>query len=407
MANSISTLALHGGEAVRSKPFPGWPQFDDTEERRLLEVLHSGAWWRYAGDQVKRFEEEFARTHDSRFALAVCTGTLALEACFSTLKLEPGDEVLVPSYTFVATATAVVMNQATPVFVDISPETLNIDLDHAAECITPKTRAIAVVHFGGLPCDMDSVRTFAGKHNLRVVEDAAHAHGARWDGKGVGSHSDIAGFSFQASKNMTGGEGGMILTDDEDLLTRAVSRHSYGQRPGHPWYSHHIVSTNLRMTEWQGAILRSQLERLPEQTSRRLANARKIDATIRDLPGLSVIGSTDPRAAERAYHLYSFRFDPSGPASKEKFVEALTAEGIPCSGGYPVPLYRQPLFESIQPPAGMPSYSELRLPRVEQACSETVWILQNALLGDEDDTADIIRALEKVSVQREGLGEGG
>lgn len=404
MVTSKPTLALHGGEPVRSRPFLSWPQFDSNEERLLLEVLHSGGWWRYGGHHVKAFEEAFAAEHGAKFGLAVSSGTLALETCVSALELEPGDEVLVPSYTFVATATSVIMNAATPVFVDVSEETLNLDLEHAEQCVTSKTRAIAVVHFAGLPCDMEAVNAFAQKHNLRVIEDAAHAHGAKWDGQGVGSHGDISAFSFQASKNMTGGEGGILLTNDERLMTWAVSRHSYGQRPGHPWYSHHVVSTNLRMTEWQGAILRAQFDRMPEQNRRRLQAAAQLDAAIRELPGLSVVGSTDPRAAERAYHLYCFRFEPSEDISKEAFVKALEAEGIPCTGGYPVPLHRQPLFEHVKGPAQSPSYAELHLPGVEKACREVVWIRQTALLGEEQDTSDIVRALEKVVAQKEVLG---
>jgi len=388
---------------LRSKPFPSWPQFDENEERRLLRTLRSGKWFRFDGEEVRKFEEAFAEAHDSRFGLAVSSGTTALEAGLTALNLEPGDEVLVPSYTFVATATAVIVSSGTPVFVDVSLDTLNIDLAHAERCITPRTRAIVPVHFAGLPCDMEAVNAFAAKHNLRVVEDAAHAHGARWDGKGVGSHGDIAGFSFQASKNMTGGEGGIVLTDDEALFTQVVSRHSYGQRPGHPWYSHHVVSTNLRMTEWQGAILRSQLERMPGQNRRRLENARLLDQAIASLPGLSLIGSADPRAADRAYHLYCFRFEPSGTVSKKSFCEALEAEGIPCAAGYPFPLYRQPLFESVQSPPDQPVYSELNLPQAEQACREVVWFRQNALLGEEEDTRDIVRALEKVLEQKESL----
>lgn len=401
---SQSKLALLGGEPVRQQPFPSWPQHDETEEKLLLEVLRSGLWWRYGGDKVKTFEERFAKMHDAQYGLAVSSGTTSLEASFTALDLQAGDEVLVPSYTFVATATAIILSGGTPVFVDTDVETLNIDLKHAETCITERTRAIVVVHFAGLPCDMEAVQAFASQHNLFVVEDCAHAHGAKWNGKGVGSHGDIAGFSFQISKNITSGEGGIVLTDNEQLLSRAFSRHTYGQRPGQPWYSHHVVSTNLRMTEWQGAILLAQLDRLDEQNARRLRNARRIDAAIDALPGLTRIGSDDPRAAERAYHLYTFRYAPgSEGVTRQRFAEALNAEGIPCSIGYPKPLYRQPLFENVQGSPDFPAYPHLNLPQSEQLCNEVIWLGQSVLLGDDADTDDIIRALEKVMSSGDAL----
>jgi len=399
-----STLALLGGEPVRSKPFPPWPTHDEREERLLLDTLHSGNWFRYKGNKVKQFEEAFAARHDAKYGLAMSSGTTSLEAIFCALGLEPGDEVLVPSYTFVATATSVIISGATPRFVDVCPQTLNIDLKHAEECVSPRTRAVVVVHFAGLPCNMDEVMAFAERHSLYVVEDAAHAHGARWNGKGVGSHGHMGAFSFQASKNMTAGEGGIVLTDDEQLLSRAFSRHTYGQRPGHPWYSHHVVSTNLRMTEWQGAILLAQLERLDEQMRIRRQNALLLDEAIANIPALTPVKSDDPRAADRAYHLYAFRYAPGVEGlSRERFVQALQAEGIPCSIGYPVPLYKQPLFQHVQHPPDLPSYNELELPQVTQLCNEVIWLTQNLLLGDAEDTRDIIRAIEKVLANADEL----
>lgn len=392
-----NTPALLGGKPVRTKPFPAWPTFDEREERLLLDTLRSGKWFRFHGDKVAQFEQAFAERHDAKYGLAVSSGTTALEASFCALELKPGDEVLVPSYTFVATATSIIMSGATPRFVDVCPETLNIDLKHAEECLSPRTRAIVVVHFGGLPCNMDEVMAFATKHNLYVVEDSAHAHGARWNGKGVGSHGHLGAFSFQASKNMTAGEGGIVLTDDEELISLAFSRHTYGQRPGSPWYSHHVVSTNLRMTEWQGAVLLAQMERLDEQMRLRRANALMLDEAIAAMPGLTPIQSDDPRAADRAYHLYTFRYAPGVEGlSRERFVEALQAEGIPCSPGYPVPLYKQPLFRHVQHPPDLPPYHELELPQVTQLCNEVIWLTQNLLLGTAEDTRDIIRAIEKV-----------
>lgn len=394
---SVNKLALLGGTPIRTQQFPQWPVHDKREEELLLDALRTGKWWRYAGDKVAQFEKFFAQRHDAKFALAVTNGTAALEASMCAIDLQPGDEVLVPSYTFVATATAVILHGGIPRFVDVEPETLNIDLKHAEQCVTSKTKAIIPVHFGGLSCDMDAMMAFAERHNLYVVEDAAQAHGARWNGKGVGSYGHISGFSFQASKNVTAGEGGLILTDDEQLLSRAYSRHTFGRRPGQPWYTHYVVSTNLRMTEWQGAILLAQLERMDELNKLRTRNALMLNEAIAAIPGLSPIRSLDPRASERAYHLYIFRVHPEEAGiSRDRFIEALEAEGIPCETGYPFPLYEQPLFQNVPGPDDQPPYPELILPQVTQLCNEVVWIRQNMLLGTEEDTKDIIRGIEKV-----------
>jgi len=287
---------------------------------------------------------------------------------------------------------------ATPVYADIRLDDLNIDLKSVESLITPRTKGIIVVHFGGCPCDMDAVLALAEERGLWVVEDAAHAHGGKWAGKGLGSIGNAAGFSFQNSKNITAGEGGLFMTNDEALMNRAFSFHSYGQRTGYPWYSHHIVSRNLRMTEWQGAILLAQLERLEEQTKLRLANARRLDAAIAATPGLEVVGSSDPRAAERAYHLYQFRYASGFPGvTRAQFLKALSAEGVPCSAGYPVPLYKQPFMEEVKPPQGQGAYRDLNLPNAEAACRENIWLPHSLLLGTERDTQDIIDAIQKLA----------
>lgn len=391
-------LAVNGGSPVRNEPFPEWPQWTDHERKNLLEVLESGKWFRFYGEKVAEFEKRFAKAHDAAYSLAVTSGTAALEVSMAALGVGPGDEVIVPCYTFVATATAVINAGATPVYADISLDDFNIDLESAGELISPRTKGMIVVHFGGCPCDMDAVMAFARERGLWVVEDAAHAHGGKWAGRGLGSIGDAAGFSFQNSKNITAGEGGMFLTSDESLMNRAFSYHSYGQRTGFPWYSHHMVSRNLRMTEWQGAILLAQLERLEEQTARRMENARKIDAAIAAIPGLATVGSADPRAGERAYHLYQFRYATGIPGvSRKRFLEALSAEGVPCSAGYPVPLYKQPFMEEVELPPGQGAYRELQLPNAEAACEEAIWLAQSLLLGTEKDTDDIIDAIEKVA----------
>ncbi|HET7560024.1 MAG TPA: DegT/DnrJ/EryC1/StrS family aminotransferase [Limnochordia bacterium] len=401
----MSELAVLGGRPVRQSPFPSWPQFDEREVEAVVQVTRSGKWYRYSGDEVRQFEQAFADYHTAKYAQAVTSGTMALEAGLFALGVGPGDEVLVPSYTFVSTATAVVNNGAVPVFVDIDLKTLNLDLAAAETLVGPNTKAIVPVHFAGCPCDMEAVTAFAKRHGLKVLEDAAHSHGGFWDNRGLGSLGDCGAFSFQFSKNLTCADGGIVLTSDQALATRLFSRHSYGQRPGQPWYNHEVVSTNLRMTEWQGAILRAQLTRLAEQTARRLENARLLDAAVDGLDDLTRIGNDDPRAARRAYHLYCFRYTPKAPGlDAGRIAAALQAEGIPCGTGYPVPLYKQPLFNNVRPPKRLAEhYADLAQPQVEQACRETLWLPQNALLGEAQDTRDIIRAFEKVLAGQDEL----
>lgn len=398
-------LAVCGGTPVRQKPFPNWPQWDKTEERNLLEVLHSGKWFRYQGTKVAEFEEAFARFCGVKHALAVTSGTKALEACVNCLELPPDSEVIVPAYTFVSTATCVINNHLTVVFADVDPATLNVTVDALEAVRTERTRAVIVVHFAGLPCEMDEITAWADEHGIAVIEDACHAHGGKWDGRYLGSIGRLGAFSFQASKNMTAGEGGVILTDSDELIGRLWARSSYGQRKGQAWYAHYVVSSNLRMTEWAGAILLAQLTRLERQTRTRLENAWLLDEALKEIPGVAAVGLSDPRAAERAYHLYPLRYLRTMPGvNREQIAQALVAEGIPATVGYPRPLYAQPLFSAVKPAEHQgDGFADLRLSGAEQACEEVIWLPQNTLLGDREDTMDIIRAVEKVMMALEEL----
>lgn len=230
----MNKLALVGGTPVRTKPFPAWPQFDEREVEAVASVVRSGQWGRLAGTEVAQLEKEFAAAHDAKYALGVTNGTTALEVALLALGIGPGDEVIVPAYTFVASATCVLTVNAIPVFADIDLDTFNIDLDSVRAKITPRTKAIIPVHFAGLPVNMDELLALAREHNLHVVEDTAHGHGAKWRGKGVGSHGEFGAFSFQASKNMNSGEGGIVITNDHELYERANSLHSFGRLPGRP-----------------------------------------------------------------------------------------------------------------------------------------------------------------------------
>jgi dTDP-4-amino-4,6-dideoxygalactose transaminase len=403
MEIKADTLAIDGGTPVRSRPWPRWPIFDETEEQAILEVVRSGKWWSVEGTKVREFEEAFARFQDAQFAVCVTNGTAALEVALRAAHIGCGDEVIVPPYTFIATATAVLAVGATPVFVDVEEESLNIDPTKIEEAITPRTRAIIPVHIAGCPADMDGVLEVARKHNLLVIEDAAQAHAAEWKGTKVGAIGDMGCFSFQASKNLNAGEGGAVLTNNPHWADQVWSVHNVGRVRGGRWYEHHVLGSNFRMTEFQAAILLAQLKRLPEQTERRTQNAHRLTEMLSQIPGIRP-PRPDPRVTRHAYHLYIFRYDKNhfGGRPREDFLKALNAEGIPCSAGY-VPLYKErvflnrPISKDLCQLSTLKDYSKVQCPVCERACyEEAVWLYQNMLLGDERDIEDIATAVAKV-----------
>lgn len=428
----MAVLAINGGAPVRQKPFPHWPVFDKREEDALLQVLHSGKWWRFAfgqgvelaepeageRSQVAMFQEEFARYHGCKYGVAAANGTGTLEIGIRALRLGIGDEIIVPAYTYVASATCVLQNNLVPIFVDIDADTYNIDPDRVEQAMTDRTRAIEVVHFGGQPADMDRIVEIADKHNIPVIEDAAHAHGCEWRGKKVGSLGVFSSFSFQASKNMTCGEGGIICTNDQALAAECDSLLWAGRKVGRPWYEFHSLGWNYRMTEFQAAILRAQLERLDEQVRHRERMARYLSARLCNIEGISPIVQ-DERVTLHGCHIYMFRYhEPTLGVPRKKFIEALEAEGIPAFSGYTFPLYKNPMFLEKRFingsfPLGTRYHDDIdyaafeeRCPVAERACRyEAVWLPQNVFLGPEEDIRDIADAVEKVLDNKGELGD--
>ncbi len=304
-----------------------------------------------------------------------------------------------------ATITTIFYVNAIPIFADIDPETYTIDPKSVESVISERTKAIMPVHISGRPADMDALLSIAEKYDLYIIEDACQAWGSEWKGRRVGAIGDIGAFSFQSSKNITSGEGGMIVTDDEDLYVKAWSLHNCGRLPKGPWYEHHLPGGNYRMTEFQAAILLVQLERFDEHTERRMSNARYLNSGLSKIDGIKPL-KDDERITRNAYHLYIFRFDPEafGGISKSLLAEALQAEGIPASVGYSRPLYKEPYLEHFKRcPLSCPyygkavDYSKVRLPNAEKACYvEGLWLPQYVLLGSKEDMDDILDAFEKV-----------
>lgn len=392
------TLALNGGTPVRTRPILPWPQYGAEEEQALLNVLHSRSWGGYH-PAVKELEQNFAAYHQVRHAVSCANGTVALQAALHSLGVGPGDEVIVPPFTFAATATTVLLNRATPVFADIDPETFNLSVDAAEAAITTRTRAIIVVHFGGRPAEMDALQTVARKHSIALLEDAAHAHGARWCGIPVGGWGDAATFSFQGFKLMTAGEGGIILSQSADIADRCWAYCNHGRKGDGGWFEHFTLGTNYRLTAFQAAVLGAQLQRLPEQTRIRAANVAYLRERLRDVPGLR-LPEEDPRIEQNPYYLLTFWYSEEGfdGLPRDSVLQALQAEGVPLRVTYPHPLYRNPVFAAERAGLANPSqdYEHLYLPVSERVCREGVWLSQNLLLGDTTDMDDVIEALHKV-----------
>jgi dTDP-4-amino-4,6-dideoxygalactose transaminase len=402
-------LALFGGSPIRTRPFPSWPIFGKPEEDRLLCALRSGEWGRLDGQQVAEFERRFAAIHGCHHGVAVVNGTVSLRIALLAAGVRAEDEVIVPPYTFVSTASAVLEANAVPVFADVDLDTFNLDPKAVEAAITPRTRAIIAVHFAGQPADMDALQRLADAHGLILIEDAAHAHGACHGVRAVGSLGRMASFSFQSSKNLTAGEGGIITTNDDALASACRSIQNCGRVEGGIWYEHHVISGNYRLGEFQGAVLNGQLDRLEEQTATRDANGAYLARQLESLPGVFP-QRRSTECTRHAYHLFMLRLDRTAfGASRDAVLSALEAEGIPCSAGYGFSLPAQPLFRNKAFGPYLPGvrdrlyYSRARCPNSDLICSQSIWLGYPLLLGTRDDITDIAAAFEKVSRHRDQL----
>ncbi|HOZ45323.1 MAG TPA: DegT/DnrJ/EryC1/StrS family aminotransferase [Candidatus Hydrogenedentes bacterium] len=399
---SNTKLALFGGKPVRDpgKPWPSWPVYGAEECDAVREVATSGKWW--FGERIKRFEAEYATFHDAKHCITCASGTSAIEIAMRCLGVGVGDEVIVPPYTFIATASAVIWAGGTPVFADVD-ESWNLDPDAVEAAITPQTKAIMPVHFGGRVVDMDRLNDIAARHGLHVFEDACHSWGSKWKGKGTGALGIGGAFSFQFSKNITAAEGGAILSDDDALAEACRSTANCGRNitPGADWYGHVRVGTNSRITEFQAAILSAQLARLEAQTLLRERNAAILDQGLGAIEGLTPQPG-DPRISRRAYHLYCLRIDAAAfGCSRERFCEAAKAEGLEIGPGYGLPLYEQPVFKALGD-----RYTSCRCPVTEDLCYRSgMWIFHSALLGTEDDMHDIVAIAKKIKEHAAELGQ--
>lgn len=373
-------------------PWPAWPQWDDSDRELLLRAL-DGPWNGIEAPLVLEAEQAFADAVDARHAVSVTNGTISLEIALQAHGVGSGDEVIVPPYTFLATASAVLRVGGLPVFADLDAGTWNLDPSAVEKAITERTRAVIAVHLAGQPADLAALRQLCDRHQLHLIEDAAHAHGAVWDGRPVGTTGSYGSWSFQGSKNVTTGEGGMLTTDDDDLADAARVLRNCGRAVGGAWYEHLELGGNYRITSFQAALLIGGMRRLPAQVARREESAGILDERLQGGPGLEPL-VRDPRVDVHAHHLYIMRHRPvAGGPSRDEVVARLTDVGVPALAGYPMPLYRQPLFAQTRfdraatrwdPAAPQTRYADLHLPVVEAACEQAIWLPHEVLLADPE-----------------------
>ena len=414
-AKQQEKLAINGGNKVHNGTWPGWPVWDQSAETEIIGMLRTGKWWRGNGEHVVDFENKYAELMGAKRCLATASGTTALITALKALGVDAGDEVIVSPFTFIASYNVIFMNKALPVFADTDPETFLIDPLTIESRITERTTAILPVHIYGLPADMDSINAVAQKHQLKVVEDACQAWLAEYKGKKAGTLGDAGCFSFQNSKNLPAGEGGAIISNNEELMDRCHSLHNCG-RPygsikrttGYP-----ISGSNFRMQQIQALILMSQMNRIIKDADIRLANALFLDKKLKEIPGIVPYNLANG-ATRSAYHLYPFRYlsEKFNNVPRDKFIRALNAEGIPCGSGYG-PQNKDGLIEDTLNSKGYKRlFSEARLkkwrdenvlPGNDKLCREAVTFSQNILLGSASDMEDIVRAITKIYENRETL----
>jgi dTDP-4-amino-4,6-dideoxygalactose transaminase len=396
---ATSDLAVDGGQRVRNRKFAPWPSLSEDEVEAASAVLRSGKLNYWTGEEVRRFENEFASFAGCRHAIAVANGTVALELALYSLRIGTGDEVIVPSRTFVASASCAVMRGAKPVFADVDPISQTLTASRIREVLTPSTKAIIVVHLAGWPCDMDPIIELAREHRLRIIEDCAQAHGATYKGRPVGCLGDAAAFSFCQDKIMsTGGEGGMLTTNDDELWERAWSFKDHGKdygaaheqqtSSGFRWL-HDSFGTNWRLTEMQAAIGRSLLAKLPCQLNLRRRNANILSQRFSTLPALRV--TIPPDEIGHAYYKYYVFLRPEWMRegwNRDHLLQAVVAEGIPCFSGSCSEIYLEKAFPQDIRPAQ-------RLQVARQLGETSLMFLVHPTLS-EQDMLDTVQAVEKV-----------
>lgn len=359
---------------------PDWPQADEREAELLRMVLESPQWGGFH-PFVAEFEESFAAYQHALHGISAFNGTVTLELALEVLGIGPGDEVIVPAISFISTATAVSRVGATPVFADIEHGSFNLDPRRVREALSPQTKAVIAVHFGGAMCNMDELQAICRERDLHLIEDAAHAAGSEWNSKRAGSFGVAGSFSFQNGKVLSSGEGGMLITSDDVFAERARSIANCGRVPGRSFYEHHRLGTNFRLTAFQAAVLLAQFERLPQQIERRTANARLLKHLLADLPEIAWQEQA-PEITQNCYYLLVGRIP-----GRNAFCQALLAAGVPCTPFYPHTLYDNPAYRNGR-------CRKMPCPVAEESIRNAFWLPHRVLLAEEDTIRQVAETMK-------------
>jgi dTDP-4-amino-4,6-dideoxygalactose transaminase len=369
---------------------PQWPQSGERELELLRDVLDSPQWGGFH-PFVSEFERSFAAYQHCAFGVAAMNGTVTLEVALGVLGIAPGDEVIVPAISFISTATAVSRVGATPVFVDIECWSFNIDPERVLQAITPKTKAVIAVHFGGAMCRIDELVELCREHNLELVEDAAHAQGSEWNGRRAGSFGKVGSFSFQNGKILASGEGGMLVTSTSDFAEKTRSLVNQGRVEGRSFYEHHRLGTNFRMTAFQAAVLLAQFERLPEQIASRTASVKRIKQLAADANGIAW-QQLPSQITQHPQYLLLGRIQ-NVSVTRDQFCQRLAAAGVPCTPFYPHTLYQNPLYL-----AG--GCRVMSCPNSEACVRDAFWLPHRVLLSDEETLDQVATVMREALTNR-------
>jgi len=407
----MSRLAILGGAPTRTEPYPTWPVHDERDVAAVTAVVRSGRWggYPYPGPQTAEFSRRFAELQGGGYAVPMANGTITMEVALRAADIGWGDEVIIPAYTFQATAAAPMAAGAIPVLVDIDPETYCIDPGALETAITSRTKALIAVHLGAQMADMDAIMDIAERHDLIVIEDCAHAHGARWDGRGAGTIGRFGSFSLQSSKILTAGEGGVLLCRTPRLAARAASIMDCG-RPHDDDGRVFTMGANYRMTELQAALGNVAIERFPEQARQREAMANYLEEALSEITGVRLL-KRDLRHTTRSFYRYIFAIQPETfGAEHDAVCAALEAEGIPSWSGYEAMHHYelfQPGLSKLPVPSAFPEmfrFEELELPEAERACErEAVWLDEAIFRGGPQGVDDAVAAIRKIQANAADL----
>lgn len=414
----MSELAIFGGPKTRFEPYPAWPVWDQRDLDAVTGVVKSGYWggYPYPGPKTAELARKFEELQGGGHAVVMANGTVTMEVALRAAGIGWGDEVIVPAYTFQATAAAPMSAGAVPVIVDVDADNYCLDPKAALKAITPRTRAIIPVHLGSNMADMDAIMDLAEKYHLIVIEDCAHAHGAKWNGHGAGTIGHFGSFSLQSSKTLTSGEGGILLCRTNDLARKVMAVIDCGRghegEGGSESGPSPIMGGNFRMSELQSALALVGIERFPEQAREREQMAAYMDEALSEVPGVRVL-RRDPRHTTRSFYRYIFAINPQTfGVEHDVLCAALEAEGVECETGYEA-MHRYELFQPRNSKLAVPNafperfdFSRMSLSMAEQACEhEAVWLDESIFRAGRQGVDDAVAALKKIQKNASELAE--